>query len=256
MLRNIFIRCNYLYFCVFSQKYLKNNNKLNSMSNFINSSIGKKLIMSISGLFLIVFLLVHLTANLFLLWGSDAFNMSAHFMGTNPIIKIVEPILALGFFIHILYSLIVQFKNWKSRPVKYAKVNQREASTWASRNMIWLGLFIFAFLIIHVINFYWIIKFGDPGTVIVNGEEMEDAYTLVIDLFTSSGSLAYIYSGIYIIGFIALGLHLHHALWSAFQTIGWSNIKWRKIWTVIGDIYAIIIAVGFSIIPIYFLFIK
>jgi succinate dehydrogenase / fumarate reductase cytochrome b subunit len=85
---------------------------------------------------------------------------------------------------------------------------------------------------------------------------MEDAYTLVAGLFTAGGGLGYVYSGIYIIGFIALGLHLHHALWSAFQTIGWSNDKWRKIWTVIGDIYAIIIAVGFSIIPIYFLFIK
>ncbi len=226
------------------------------MSNFFNSSIGKKLIMSISGLFLIMFLLVHLTANLFLLGGSDAFNLSAHFMDSNIIIQIMQPILALGFFLHILYSLIVQFHNWKSRPVKYAKVNQKEASTWVSRNMIWLGVFVFAFLFIHIINFFWVLKFGEPGTVMVNGEEMEDAYTLVTGLFTSGGVLAYIYSGIYIIGFIALGLHLHHALWSAFQTIGWSNIKWRKILTVIGDMFAILIAVGFSIIPIYFLFIK
>ncbi|NOZ35003.1 MAG: succinate dehydrogenase cytochrome b subunit [Chlorobi bacterium] len=226
------------------------------MSNFFNSSIGKKLIMSISGLFLIMFLLVHLTANLFLLGGSDVFNLSAHFMDSNIIIQIMQPILALGFFLHILYSLIVQFHNWKSRPVKYAKVNQKEASTWVSRNMIWLGVFVFAFLFIHIINFFWVLKFGEPGTVMVNGEEMEDAYTLVTGLFTSGGVLAYIYSGIYIIGFIALGLHLHHALWSAFQTIGWSNIKWRKILTVIGDMFAILIAVGFSIIPIYFLFIK
>ncbi len=225
------------------------------MSNFINSSIGKKLIMSISGLFLIVFLLVHLTANLFLLGGSDAFNLSAHFMDTNPLIQIMQPILALGFFLHILYSLIVQFHNWKSRPVNYAKVNQKEASTWASRNMIWLGLFVFAFLITHIINFFWVIKFGDLATVVVDGEKMEDAYSLVSGLFTN-GTIGIVYSVIYIIGFIALGLHLHHALWSAFQTIGWSNIKWRKIWTVIGDIYAILIAVGFSVIPIYFLFIK
>ncbi len=226
------------------------------MSNFINSSIGKKLIMSISGLFLIVFLLVHLTANLFLLAGSDAFNLSAHFMDTNPLIQIMQPILALGFALHIIYSLIVQFHNWKSRPVNYAKVDQKDASTWASRNMIWLGLFVLAFLVIHIINFFWNLKFGEIGTVIVNGEEMENSYAMVSSLFTSGGALAYIYSGIYIIGFIALGLHLHHALWSAFQTIGWSNIKWRKIWTIIGDIYAILIAVGFSIIPIYFLFIK
>ncbi len=226
------------------------------MSNFINSSIGKKLIMSISGLFLIVFLLVHLTANLFLLGGSDAFNLSAHFMGTNPVIQIMQPVLALGFLLHIVYSLIVQFKNWASRPVKYAKVNQKEASTWVSRNMIWLGIFVLAFLTLHILNFYWKLQFGDLATVTVDGVQMEDAYSLVTGLFTEGGTLAYIYSGIYIIGFIALGLHLHHALWSSFQTIGWSNIKWRKILTVIGDIYAILIAVGFSIIPIYFLFIR
>lgn len=225
------------------------------MSNFINSSIGKKLIMSISGLFLIVFLLVHLTANLFLLGGSDAFNLSAHFMDTNPLIQLMQPILALGFALHIIYSLIVQFHNWKSRPVKYAKVDQKEASTWASRNMIWLGLFVLAFLITHIINFFWIIKFGELHMVPVDGVQMEDAYSLVSGLFMN-GTTGIIYSLIYIIGFIALGLHLHHALWSAFQTIGWSNIKWRKILTLIGDIYAILIAVGFSIIPIYFLFIK
>ncbi|NPA68094.1 MAG: succinate dehydrogenase cytochrome b subunit [Chlorobi bacterium] len=226
------------------------------MSNFISSSIGKKLIMSISGLFLIVFLLVHLTANLFLLGGSDAFNISAHFMGTNPLIQIMQPLLALGFALHIIYSLIVQFHNWKSRPVNYAKVNQKDASTWASRNMIWLGLFVLAFLIIHLINFFWVLKFGEPETTVVNGVEMEDAYSLVAGLFINGGTLAYVYSAIYIIGFIALGMHLHHAFWSAFQTIGWSNIKWRKRLTLIGDVYAIIIAVGFSIIPIYFLFIK
>lgn len=226
------------------------------MSNFINSSVGKKLIMSISGLFLIIFLLVHLTANLFLLGGSEAFNLSANFMATNPLIQIMQPLLALGFFVHILYSFIVQSKNWKSRPVKYAKVNQKEASTWASRNMIWLGLFVFAFLIIHIVNFFWVLKFGEPKEVIIDGVKMEDAYSLAAGLFTAEGGLGYIYSGIYIIGFIALGLHLHHAFWSAFQTIGWSNDKWRKILTLTGNIYAIIIAVGFSIIPIYFLFIK
>lgn len=225
------------------------------MSNFINSSIGKKLIMSISGLFLIMFLLVHLTANLFLLGGSDAFNLSAHFMDTNPLIQIMQPVLALGFFIHILYGVIIELQNRASRPVNYAKVNQKDASTWASRNMIWLGLFVFAFLVTHIINFFWVLKFGELETVFVDGEQMENSYALVAGLFMN-GTTGIIYSVAYIIGFIALGLHLHHAFWSAFQTIGWSNIKWRKRLTVIGDIYAIIIAVGFSIIPIYFLFIN
>lgn len=223
------------------------------MSSFFTSSIGKKFLMSVSGLFLLIFLAVHLTANLFLLGGPDAFNKSAHFMGTNPLIQIMQPLLAIGFLVHIIYSLIIQIQNWMSRPVKYNKVDQREASTWASRNMIWLGIFIFGFLIIHIINFFYIIKFGETEIITVGGIEMENSYKLVKGLFTDIGVLSYIYSGLYIISFIALGIHLHHALWSAFQTLGLSNNVWRKRLSVIGDIYAIIIAAGFTIIPLYFL---
>ena len=115
------------------------------MSNFVWSSIGKKLILSLSGLFLIVFLLVHLTANLFLLGGSDAYNIATHFMDSNPIIQVVQPVLFIGFFIHILYAVIVQIQNWRSTPKNYKKVNQKKSSKWSSRNMIWLGIFVLAF---------------------------------------------------------------------------------------------------------------
>lgn len=224
------------------------------MSNFIMSSVGKKLILSLSGLFLILFLLVHLTANLFLLGGPHAFNTATHFMDTNPIIQIMQPILALGFLIHILYGLIIQIQNWRSTPKKYKKVNQRESSKWSSRNMIWLGIFVFAFLFLHIWNYFYVMKF-EAETMAVTSEGIHDAYKLVSDLFTD-GTLGYVYSGIYIIGFIALGLHLNHAFWSAFQSIGWSNDKWRKRLSVIGSLYALLISVGFTIIPIYFLFIK
>lgn len=224
------------------------------MSNFISSSIGKKLILSLSGLFLITFLLVHLTANLFLLGGSDAFNVATHFMDTNPIIQIMQPLLAVGFFIHILYGVIIQLQNWKATPVKYKTVNQKESSKWSARNMIWLGLFIFAFLVIHLSNYFYVMKFAshDMGKVIVGGVEMHNSYALVSGLFTNE-SFGFIYSAIYIIGFVALGLHLNHAFWSAFQTIGWSNDLWRKRLSIIGTLYAILIAVGFSVIPIYFM---
>jgi succinate dehydrogenase / fumarate reductase cytochrome b subunit len=225
------------------------------MSNFISSSIGKKLILSLSGLFLIMFLLVHLTANLFLLGGADAFNIASHFMGTNPIIQIMQPLLAVGFIVHILYGVIIQLQNWKATPVKYNKVNQKESSKWSSRNMIWLGIFVFAFLTIHLGNYFYIIKFAphEMEEVTIGGVQMENAYALVVDLFTNE-SFGLIYSAIYIIGFVALGLHLNHAFWSAFQTLGWSNNVWRKRLSVIGTLYAILIAVGFSIIPLYFLF--
>ena len=221
------------------------------MSSIFSASIGKKLIMSISGLFLIVFLLVHLGINLLLLIGSDAYNLGAHFMATNPGIKIMEPVLALGFLIHILYASILTLQNQKARPEKYSTVNQSESSTWPSRNMYILGGLVFIFLVIHIVNFYWKIKvMGGHGleSVTIDGVEMHNSYLLVASLFN-----IWWYDVIYVIGAIFLGLHLSHAFWSAFQTIGWSNILWRKRLNVIGQIYTWIIAVGFAIIPIYFL---
>jgi len=201
-----------------------------------------------------MFLLVHLTANLFLLGGPDAFNAATHFMDTNPIIQIIQPVLALGFLVHILYGVIIQIQNWRATPVRYKKVNQRKSSRWSSRNMIWLGIFVFAFLVLHIINYFYVMKF-EAESMLITAEGHHDAYKLVVDLFTHE-TLGFVYSGIYIIGFIALGLHLNHAFWSAFQTIGWSNDIWRKRLSVLGSLYALLISVGFTVIPIYFLFIK
>lgn len=223
------------------------------MSNFMKSSVGKKLILSLSGLFLIVFLLVHLTANLFLLGGSESYNAATHFMDTNPIIQIMQPVLALGFLVHILWGIVIQIQNWKATPVKYNKVNRKNSSKWSSRNMIWLGLFIFGFLTIHLWNYFYIMKF-QADTMLVSNEGIHDAYKLVSDLFTDA-NYGYIYTAVYLISFIALGLHLNHAFWSAFQTLGLSNNLWRKRLSIAGTLYAILIAVGFSIIPIFFLFI-
>lgn len=222
------------------------------MKGFLKSSIGKKFIMSLSGLFLIVFLLVHLIMNLTMLIdpiNGKAYNLAANFMGTNPIIKVIEPLLAIGFFIHILYGIVVQLNNWKARGNdKYSKVDQKDSSTWASRNMIWLGIFVFSFLIVHLLNYYVVLKFGAPPTTTIKGQEMHNTFALVTGLFEN-----WWYDLIYIIGFIALGLHLHHAFWSALQTLGLNNLKWRKRLEVIGDIYTYVITIGFTIIPLYFL---
>ncbi len=225
------------------------------MKGFWKSSIGKKFVMSLSGLFLIVFLLVHLSLNLTMLVDpvkGTAYNAAAHFMETNVFIKIMEPILALGFLFHIIYAFIVQFNNWSARGNdSYSMVNQKESSTWASRNMIWLGIFVLAFLVIHIINFYWQLKVSGKAPIIPNSHEY-NTFILVTSLFKQ-----WWYVAIYLIGFISLGLHLHHAFWSSFQTLGWNNKKWRRRLEVIGDIYAYVIAIGFSIIPLYFyIFVK
>lgn len=221
------------------------------MSNFLSSSIGKKVIMSLSGLFLIAFLCVHLTLNLFLIFDNsgELFNHGANFMATNPVIKVVEPILALGFLIHIIWASILTLQNQKARPVKYALRNQSQNATWASRNMYILGGLVLVFLIIHLYNFWWNIKVtGDLEAVVIDGTEMENTYLLVSGLFKSS----LIYCGLYIVGAILLGLHLTHGFWSAFQSIGFCNQIWRKRLEWLARVFAVIIAVGFSIIPLYF----
>lgn len=224
------------------------------MSSFITSSIGKKIIMSLTGLFLITFLLVHMSLNLLLIIddSGDLFNTGAHFMATNPLIKVMEPILALGFIIHIIWGAILTLQNMKARPQKYSKVSQAGNCSYASRNMFFLGGTILIFLAIHLFNFWWKIKIiGDPllANVHVAGQEMENTYALVATLFKSST----LYCIIYIVGAIFLGLHLSHGFWSAFQTIGFSNQIWRKRLECVSYFFAVIIGLGFTVIPLYFL---
>lgn len=222
------------------------------MSGFMTSSIGKKVVMSLSGLFLIVFLLVHLTLNLFLIFDDkgELFNMGAHFMATNPLIKIMEPILALGFIIHMLWAGVLTLQNMKARPIKYSVVRQAGNCTWASRNMFILGGTILTFLVLHIFNFWWKMKItGEIGSTEVAGVEMHDAYTLVAGLFKGS----VIYCGIYMVGALFLALHLTHGFWSAFQSIGFSNDIWRKRLGFVSYFFAIVIGAGFAIIPLYFM---
>lgn len=224
------------------------------MSNFLTSSIGKKIILSLSGLFLIAFLCVHLALNLLLIVDNsgDLFNIGAHFMATNPIIKIVEPILAIGFIIHIILASILTLQNRSARPIKYDLRRQSRNCTWSSRNMYILGGLVLIFLLVHLWNFWWKIKFaGDPllAEINVDGTAMENTYALVSGLFKSS----IIYCLLYILGGIFLGLHLTHGFWSAFQSIGFCNQIWRKRLECLAKIFAFIIAAGFSIIPLYFM---
>ncbi len=220
------------------------------MSNLLCSSIGKKLIMSITGLFMMTFLVLHLILNLLLL-SSDgtAYNIAVHFMGTNPLIKIMEPVLAAGFIFHIVYAFILSFKNSQARPVGYNVQDQSNSSSWASRNMVVLGTSILLFLGLHIYNFYVKMKFtGGLDEVSVDGVMMHDAYSFVSALFMNP-----VYDIIYIVAFILLGIHLSHGFWSAFQSIGLSNEIWRKRLSTIGTVYAVAITVGFCIIPLFYL---
>lgn len=223
------------------------------MTGLFGNSIGKKLIMSLTGLFLILFLLVHLTINLFLLAGDgELFNRAAHFMATNPIVRIVEPLLAVGFVVHILYATVLTLKNRRTRPVGYAVTASNGLSTWSSRNMYVLGGAVFIFLVVHLINFFWRLKFGEVPTIIYDGEEMSDAYALVSGLFIRY----WWYDILYVAGSVLLAFHLSHGFWSAFQTLGWNGTRWMRRLEIMAYLFAVIVGLGFSSIPLYFLIFK
>ena len=196
-----------------------------------------------------LFLVVHLTINSLLLFGDgELFNRAANFMSSNPVMKIIEPILGIGFIVHILYAAFITLKNQMARPQGYKVANKSKAS-WASKNMFILGGLVLVFLVIHLANFFWKVKFGTVAAITIDGRELHDVYGLVAGLFKGW----WWYNVIYIVGATFLFLHLTHSFWSAFQTIGWDNNKWIGRLKVIAYIYAVIIAGGFAFIPLYFL---
>ncbi len=219
------------------------------MSNLFCSSIGRKLLMSLSGLFLIIFLIVHLAINLTLLVpdNGETFNVAANFMAL-PLIKFgLQPVLALGFIVHIFYGGLLTAQNNKARGnSRYASGNATKEVMWASKNMFVLGLTIFAFLAVHLVD-YWIplqITHG-AESVTIDGVVMHDTYALVKANLQNP-----IKAILYIIGSLGLAIHLTHGFWSAFQTLGASNTIWRKRWTVIGTIFAWVINLGFVVIAV------
>jgi succinate dehydrogenase / fumarate reductase cytochrome b subunit len=198
--------------------------------------------MSLSGLFLVLFLLLHVSINLTALFSREAYEAACDFMDTNIFIQVMVPVLALGFGIHILYSLIITVRNQKARPVKYLASNKTEASSWASKNMFVLGLIVFGFLALHLTHFWAKMQLQH-----FLGNKGENSYDLLVQLFSQ-----WYYCAIYVVWIIALYFHISHGFWSAFQSLGVNNSKWIPRFQLIAKIYAILVALAFISIPVYF----
>ncbi len=194
--------------------------------------------MAIAGLFLILFLPLHLSINLMLLKSDpDSFNKAAHFMASFPVIKVFEVILFLVIIIHVSCGIWLQIENWMARPVRYAS-GEKSPTTSFSKFMIWTGAAVLTFLILHFFNFYFI-RLG-----LVEGNP-EDFYSVAHNLFKIPS-----YNYIYLFCFVLLGFHLHHAFSSAFQTLGLNHRIWTPVIKVIAWVYAIAIPSGFAAIAI------
>jgi len=221
------------------------------MSNILTSSIGKKLLMSLAGLFLIVFLLVHLGINLSLILAEtrEPFNRAAHFMGTNTVIKLMELILFGGFLLHMFYGVLLQIQNWRARPQRYRKENYSQTSFF-SKFMIHTAAIITIFLIIHLFDFYFKVKmFGDIPMAVYDGKEYHDLGILVIEKFKISGFVIF-----YIVCFFILAFHLIHGFQSAFQSLGLEHKKYTPVIKFLGILYTVLVTSGFILIPIYIYF--
>ncbi len=220
------------------------------MANIFTSSIGKKLIMSISGLFLIIFLLLHLTINFFSVidsctgnFGSPdgLFALGCEFMST-PIVTIMVPVLAFGFIIHIIYACYLTYCNIQTRGGynRYEVASKARTESWASKNMLVLGIIVLGLIALHLTHFWDEMQLKE-----FMGQEATDPYLLLTTTFGHWWMVV-----LYIVWFAALWFHLTHGFWSAFQTIGWSNKLWENRLKVIGYIFATIIFLGFTTVAI------
>lgn len=214
------------------------------LAKSLNSSLGKKLLMAITGLFLISFLLVHCSLNalIFLNDGGAAFNEGAEFMGHNPVIRAMEIVLFGGLLLHIFDGLRLWFENKSKRPVAYAKVDGAANSKWYSRSMGLLGTLLLLFLILHLKHFWYFSRLT---------EGLED-HTLFAEM--QSVFMNPVVVVVYVLGCISLAYHLLHGFQSAFQSMGWNHPKYTPSIKLVGAIFSIVIPAVFAAMPIAFHF--
>ena len=217
----------------------------------ISSSNGRKILMSLTGLFLIVFLVTHLIGNLSLLNGDGgvAFNEYAHFMKHNPIIIIGEVVMFIGFLVHIIDGIALVIQNRKARPVAYAVSTKSETRSIASKWMGPLGIILLIFLIVHLVDFfsykYTADLMGGVPMMTVEGGEIPDLAKLVYAKFTNIYYVIF-----YVVAMLAVAFHLLHGFRSAFQTLGINHKKYNQMIKVVGIAYSIIVPLAFALIPI------
>ena len=213
--------------------------------NFFTSSVGRKIIVGLTGLFLISFLVVHLLINSFILVdlvnpndNGATFNEAAHFMSHNWLIRVVEIGLFAGLIAHIAMTVKLTIENKKKRPVQYAVFDGKANSKWYARSMAILGSILLMFLVVHLSQFWWPTK---EALYITHADE--NSFEMVKATLTNPINLA-----IYVVGVVALGYHLLHGFQSAIQSLGLNHKKYTPIIKTIGTVFAIAVPAGFAFI--------
>ncbi|MFM9945979.1 MAG: succinate dehydrogenase cytochrome b subunit [Bacteroidia bacterium] len=215
---------------------------MSAFSFLLKSSIGKKIIMGLTGLFLITFLVVHCGVNslIFMNDGGELFTIAAEFMGSNVIIRTAEIGLFIGLLLHIFQGLYLVFENRKARPVQYSVSNGKANSKWYSRSMGMLGTLLLVFLIIHLRHFWVTSRLTDE---ITGGSTT--LFVEMIEMFAYPWVVIF-----YVLGMVSLSYHLMHGFQSAFQTMGWTHKKYTPLIKMIGFWFSIIVPLIFAMMPI------
>ncbi len=214
------------------------------MSGLLTSSIARKVVMALSGLFLVFFLGQHFVINIMSVIAPDTFNTWSHFMGYNPLVQyILQPILIAGVIVHFVMGIALEIQNNGARSVKYAKYKGGANASWISRNMIITGLVVLAFLGLHMYDF-WIHEMAYKY-IEVRPEDPTRYYAETVEKFEPL-----LRTVLYVISFGLLALHLLHGFASSFQSMGLNN-KYTPAIKTFTKVYAIAIPLGFALIAIY-----
>jgi len=214
------------------------------------SSVAKKLFNAITGIGLFLFVTIHLLENLLLLTGKpDDYNRWTHFLESfGPLLILIELALAAFFIVHIWSALMVYWDKLKARPSGYSvyrSAGWTSRQTLSSQTMIYTGLTLLAFVIWHVISF----RFGPRYETVIDGVAMRDLHKLVVEFFNNPVNVA-----LYVAVMIFLGFHLRHGFWSAFQSLGAYHPRWTPLWYTSGVVVALVLALGFIVIPVWVYF--
>lgn len=218
-------------------------------SELLTSSVGKKVIMGVTGISLIAFLVVHVGINacIWAMDGGDMFNKAAHFMGSTVVIRILEVVLFFGIFLHAIQGLVLEFQNRAKRKQGYQVPMGSRGSAWYRKSMGLLGTIILIFLIIHWVHFWIPSRITGAGLTekTIDGKEMHDAYTLMVITFQELWVVI-----LYILGCFSLAWHLVHGFQSAFRTMGVHNKRYLALLNSVGIGFSIIVPLAFAMMPV------
>ncbi len=219
-----------------------------------DSSIGRKFIMSLTGLALVFFLLFHGCMNLVVVFSEDAYNAICHFLGANWYALVGTVGLAFLVLLHFCYAFYLTIQNRAARGNdRYAVTAKKEGVEWESENMLVLGIIVIGFLVLHLYNFWFKMQLAEITNGATAPEELATNGAHYVKALFTSGWCGIVYCGLYLVWLCALWFHLRHGVWSALHTLGWNNLVWMKRIKVIGICLATLVVLPFAIVVLYYL---